>query len=160
MRPRSAGMTLIGAVSLLIGVVGLIGSAGMVADGLGITHIGSATSGPTVGTTTAPPPSATRMAALVTVFGALRVVLSMVLVVGAVGTLGVQPSGRRFSIAYAVGWIVMGGIEPLALRYRFGWPVVASAIYPFLLLTLFSGAGWKAAFAPASTAAAPEPGAA
>ena len=143
---RSMGMTVVAALSLLIGVLGLIGSASMVSDGLGLTHLGSATSGPMVGSTSAPPPSAESMAALVTVFGGLRVALSVLLVVGAVGTLGVRPSGRKASLAYAVGWIVTGGIEPFALHYQFGWPVVASAAYPFLLLAVFSSPAWKAAF--------------
>ncbi len=147
---RSMGMTVIAALSLLVGVLGLVGSAGMVSDGLGITHLGSATSGPTVGTTSAPPPSEASTRLRVTLFGAIRVVLSVLLVVGAVGTIGVRPSGRRASLAYAVGWIVAGGIEPWALGYRFGWQVVASAAYPFLLLGLFNSPAWKAAFAPAS----------
>lgn len=147
---RSMVMTLIAALSLLIGVLGLIGSVGMISDGLGITRLGSATSGPTVGTTSAPPPSDASTRARVTLFGALRVALSLLLVVGAVGTMGVRPSGRRASLAYAVGWIVVGAIEPWALRYRFGWEVVASAAYPFLLLALFNSPAWKAAFAPAS----------
>ena len=71
----------------------------------------------------------------------------------AVGTLGVRPAGRRCSLAFAAGWIVLGGIEPLALHYRFGWPVVVSALYPFLLLAVFSRPSWKAAFAPERAAA-------
>jgi hypothetical protein len=148
------GMTVIAALSLLVGVLGLVGSAGMVSDGLGITHLGSATSGPTVGSTSAPPPSEASARMRVTLFGAIRVVLSVLLVVGAVGTIGMRPSGRRASLAYAVGWIVAGGIEPWALRYRFGWEVVASAAYPFLLLALYNGPAWKAAFAPAGAPAA------
>jgi hypothetical protein len=145
-------MALIAALSLMIGVIGLIGSTSMISDGLGFTHIGTATSGPSVGNTSDPPPDARSMAARITVFGGLRLALSMLLVVGAVGTLGVRPSGRKASLAYAVGWIVMGGIEPLALRYRFGWPVVASAAYPFLLLALFNSPAWRAAFAPSPPA--------
>jgi hypothetical protein len=143
-------MTAIAALSLLFGVTSLVGSAGMVSDGLGITHIGSATSGPTVGSTSAPPPSEASTRVRITLFGAIRLVLSLLLVVGAVGTMGVSPSARRASLAYAVGWIVVGGIEPWALRYRFGWEVVASAAYPFLLLALFNRPAWKAAFARAS----------
>jgi hypothetical protein len=144
---RLPGMTMIGALSLLVGVIGLIGSASMVSDGLGITRPG----GPG-----APAAESGALPTLVALFGALRVVLSLVLVVGAVGTLGVRPSGRRASLAYAIGWIVVGGIEPFALRYRFGWPVVASAAYPFVLLAVFSGAAWKAAFAPDPPTADPE----
>ena len=154
---RSMVMTLIAALSLLIGVLGLIGSVGMIGDGLGLTHLGSATSGPTVGTTTAPPPSDLSTRTRIILFGALRAALSLLLVVGAVGTMGVRPSGRRASIAYAVGWIVLGGIEPWALRYRFGWEVVASATYPFLLLVLFNSPAWKAAFAPAGATEAQAP---
>jgi hypothetical protein len=144
-------MTVIAALSLLIGVLGLIGSVGMIGDGLGITHLGTATSGPSVGSSSAPPPSDASMRVRVTLFGILRLALSMLLVVGAVGTMGVRPSGRRASLTYAAGWIVLGGIEPWALRYRFGWEVVASAAYPFLLLAVFNHPAWKAAFAPAST---------
>ncbi len=143
-------MTVIAALSLLIGVLGLVGSAGMVSDGLGLTHLGSATSGPAVGSTSAPPPSDASTRLRVTLFGVVRVALCVLLVVGAVGTMGMRPSGRRFSVVYAVGWIVAGGIEPFVLRYRFGWEVVASAAYPFLLLALFNSPAWKAAFAPAS----------
>jgi len=142
-------MTLVAALSLLVGVMGVVGSGSMVSDGLGLTRIGSATGGPSLGTTSAPPPAAS---APVVVFGALRGVLAVLLVIGAVGTLGVRPSGRRFSLIFAAGWIVLGGIEPLALGYLFGWPVVVSALYPFLLLALFSRPAWKAAFAPARPA--------
>jgi hypothetical protein len=146
---RSMGMSVIAALSFAVGILGLLGSASMVSDGLGITHIGTATSGPTVGNTSAPPPSDASTRVRITLFGVARVVLSLVLVAGAVGTLGVTPLGRRASLAYAVGWIVVGGIEPWLLRYRFGWQVVASAAYPFLLLMLFNDPGWKAAFTPA-----------
>jgi hypothetical protein len=149
---RSMGMTVIAAMSLVVGLLGLVGSASMVSDGLGITHIGTATSGPTVGSTSAPPPGDTSTRVRVTLFGVVRVMLSLVLVVGAVGTIGVRPSGRRASLVYAVGWIVVGGLEPWLLGYRFGWQVVASAAYPFLLLMLFNDPGWKAAFAPRNTA--------
>lgn len=144
---RSIVMTLIAALSLLIGVLGLIGSVGMISDGLGMTHLGSATSGPNVGTTTAPPPSDASTRARIVLFGALRLVFSLLLAVGAVGTMSVSPSGRRASLAYALGWIALGAIEPWALRYRFGWEVVASAAYPFLLLALFNSPSWRAAFA-------------
>ena len=140
-------MTLIAALSLLVGVLSLIGSTAIISDGLGLTRIGSASSGPSVGTTTAPPPAAATASARVVLFGAVRFVLSILLLVGAVGTLGVKPTGRTCSLAYAAGWIVAGGIEPFVLRYRFGWEVVASAAYPFLLLALFSRPAWKAAFA-------------
>ncbi len=146
---RTLFITLIAALSMLVGVLSLLGSTAIISDGLGITHLGSATSGPTVGTTSAPPPDAATASARVVLFGAVRLVLSILLVVGAVGTLGVRPAGRRYSLAYAVGWIVVGGIEPFVLRYRFGWEVVASALYPFLLLALFSRPAWKAAFVPA-----------
>ena len=150
---RTFAMTLIASLSLLVGVMGVVGSASMVTDGLGLTRIGSATGGPAVGTTSAPPPAAARASAPVVLFGAVRGVLSLLLVFGAVGTLGARPAGRRCSLLFAVGWIVLGGIEPLALGYRFGWPVVASALYPFLLLALFNRPSWRAAFAPARTRA-------
>jgi hypothetical protein len=150
-------MTTVAAFSLLIGVLGLIGSASMISDGLGITQIGSATSGPTVGSSAAPPPGDASTRLRVSLFGALRGALSLALVVGAVGTLGVQPYGRRASLAFAIGWIVIGGIEPWLLRYRFGWEVVASAAYPFLLLLLFTRPKWRAAFAPLGGADAAAP---
>lgn len=146
---RSILMIAIAALSLLFGLIGMIGSVSMIGDGLGLTHVGSATSGPTVGTTTAPPPTDTSTRARIVIFGVLRLALSMLLVVGAVGTMGVRPSGRRASLAYAIGWIVLGGLEPWALRYRFGWEVMASAAYPFLLLALFNSPAWRAAFVPA-----------
>jgi hypothetical protein len=149
---RTLVMAVIAALSLLIGVMGVMGSVSMVGDGLGLTHVGSATSGPTVGSTTAPPPSDTNMRARIVIFGVLRLALSMVLVVGSVGTMGVRPSGRRASLTYAAGWIVLGAIEPWALRYRFGWEVLASAAYPFLLLALFNSPSWRTAFASASMA--------
>lgn len=147
---RSMLMTLIAALSLLIGVLGLIGSVSMISDGLGITRLGSATSGPTVGSTSAPPPSDANTRARIVVFGALRLALSLLLAVGAVGTMGVTPSGRRASLAYAAGWIAVGAIEPWALHYRFGWEVMASAAYPFLLLAVFNSPAWRVAFAPAN----------
>jgi hypothetical protein len=150
-------MTAVASLSLVFGVLGIIGSASMVSDGVGITQIGSATSGPTVGSSVAPPPSDRSMSVRVALFGALRGVLSFILVVGAIGTFGVQPSGRRASLAYAAGWILIGAIEPWVLRYRFGWQVVASATYPFLLLLLFNRPGWRAAFARAATPAAAAP---
>lgn len=140
-------MTLIGSLSLLVGVLSLVGSAFIISDGLGLTRIGSATSGPSVGTTSAPPPTAAAVGARVVGFGAMRLVLSILLVVGAIGTFGVRPAGRRCSLAYAAGWIALGAIEPFALRYQFGWPVVVSALYAFLLVALFSRPAWKAAFA-------------
>jgi len=143
---RTLLMTLIGSLSLLVGVLSLLGSTAIVSDGLGLTRIGSATSGPSVGTTAAPPHAAAA-AARVVAFGAIRFVLSILLVVGAVGTFGVTPAGRRCSIAYATGWIALGAIEPLALHYQFGWQVVVSALYAFLLLGLFSRPAWRAAFA-------------
>src|SRR5262245_49283795 len=123
-------MTLIAALSLLVGVLSVMGSAAIISDGLGFTHIGSASSGPTVGTTSAPPPDAAATSVRVVTFGALRLVLSILLVVGAIGTLSMSPAGRRCSLAYAGGWIVLGGIEPFVLRYQFGWQVVMSALYP------------------------------
>lgn len=143
---RTFAMTLIASLSLLVGIMGVIGSASMVSDGLGLTQIGSASSGPSVGTTTAPP-SATGANPAVVLFGVLRGLLSVLLLVGAMGTFGMRPSGRRYSLLFAVGWIVLGGIEPLALGYAFGWPVVVSALYPFLLLALFNSPRWRQAFA-------------
>jgi hypothetical protein len=154
---RTLAMTTVAAFSLLIGMLGLIGSASMVSDGLGITRIGSATSGPTVGTNVAPPPGEASMRVRVAAFGVARGLLSLLLVVGAIGTFGVRPSGRRASLAYATGWIVIGAVEPWALRYRFGWEVVASAAYPFLLLLLFNGPRWRAAFSPAAASSPQAP---
>ena len=144
--PRTLGMALIAALSLFAGVSGLIGSTAMISDGLGLTRIGAATSAPTVGTTSAPPPTAS-VSRTVVVFGAIRAILSALLLVGAIGTLWVRPSGRRYSLAFAVGWILLGAIEPLVLGYAFGWPVVVSALLPFLLLAMFNSPSWRAAFA-------------
>lgn len=141
---RTLGMTAIAALSLFVGVAGLIGSGAVISDGLGLTRIGTVTGAPSVGTTAAPPPAG--LNAAVVGFGAARLVLSVLLLVGAIGTLWVRPSGRRYSIAFAVGWILLGAIEPFALGYRFGWPVVTSALYPFLLLALFNSPSWRAAF--------------
>ena len=49
-------MTAIAALSLFVGVSGVIGSAAVVTDGIGLTRVGSVTGAPTVGTTSAPPP--------------------------------------------------------------------------------------------------------
>src|SRR5437867_1722302 len=100
---RSAGMTLIAALSLLVGVTGLLGSATMISDGLGFSKVGRATSDPTLGSSAALPPGAASLGRRAATFGAVRLVLSLVIVVGAVGTLGVRPSGRKASLAYAVG---------------------------------------------------------
>jgi hypothetical protein len=150
---RTLGMTLIAALSLFVGVSGLIGSAAVISDGLGLTRIGTVTGAPTIGTTSAPPPAGAVNGAVV-LFGALRGILSVLLLVGAVGSLWVRPSGRRCSLAFAIGWIVLGVIEPFALGYVFGWPVVTSAVYPFLLLALFNSPSWRKAFAPAAAPAA------
>ena len=153
---RSLGMLGIAAASLLVGVMGVAGAVSMVSDGLGITRIGNVTGAPQVGTSSAPP--AAGASAPVVAFGVARGILAVLLVIGAVGTLGVRRSGRRCSLLFAAGWIVLGGIEPLALGYLFGWPVVVSAVYPFLLLLVFNSPSWKAAFA-GGPAAAPDPGA-
>ena len=150
--PRTLGMTLITALSLFVGVSGLIGSTAVISDGLGLTRIGTVTGAPTVGTTSAPPPTGAMNVAVV-FFGTLRGILSVLLLVGAIGTLWVRPSGRRCSLAFAIGWILLGVIEPFALGYAFGWPVVTSALYPFLLLALFNSPSWRKAFAPAAAPA-------
>ena len=139
-------MTVIAALSLFVGVSGLIGSTAVVSDGLGLTRIGTVTGAPSVGTTSAPPTAAS-VNGVVVAFGAIRGILSGLLLVGAIGTLWVRPSGRRFSLIFAAGWIVVGAVEPFALGYAFGWPVVTSALYPFLLLAMFNGPSWRAAFA-------------
>lgn len=144
--PRTLGMTLIAALSLFVGVSGLIGSTAVISDGLGLTRIGTVTGAPTVGTTSAPPPAGV-VNGTVVLFGALRGILSALLLVGAVGTLWVRPSGRRCSLLFAIGWILLGVIEPFALGYAFGWPVVTSALYPFLLLAMFNSPSWRRAFA-------------
>lgn len=139
-------MTAIAALSLFVGVSGLIGSTAVVSDGLGLTRIGTVTGAPSVGTTSAPP-TAAAVNGMVVAFGVVRGILSASLLVGAIGTLWVRPSGRRFSLVFATGWIVLGAIEPFALGYAFGWPVVTSALYPFLLLAMFNSPAWRAAFA-------------
>lgn len=146
-------MTLIAALSLFVGVSGLLGSATVISDGLGLTQLGTVTGAPHVGTTSAPPPAGRPVEPMVVTFGSVRAILSMFLVAGAIGTLWVRPSGRRFSLVFAVGWIVLGIVEPLALHYAFGWPVVVSALYPFLLMLAFNSPGWRAAFARAPAAA-------
>lgn len=145
--PRTLGMTLIAALSLFVGVSGLIGSTAVVSDGLGLTRIGTVTGAPSVGTSSAPPPAA-GVNGMVVAFGTVRAILSALLLAGAVGTLWVRPSARRFSLAFAIGWIVLGGVEPFALGYAFGWPVVVSSLYPFLLLAVFNSPSWRAAFRP------------
>jgi hypothetical protein len=147
-KARTLGMTVIAALSLFVGVSGVVGSTAVISDGLGLTRIGTVTGAPSVGTTSAPPP-ARAVEWKVVVFGAIRGLLSAMLLAGAIGTLWVRPSGRRFSLAFAVGWIVLGAVEPFALGYAFGWPVVISALYPFLLLAMFNSPSWRAAFAAA-----------
>lgn len=146
-------MTLVAALSLFVGVSGIVGSTAVISDGLGLTRIGTVSGAPSVGTTSAPP-SAAVVNGPVVAFGAIRGIFSALLLLGAIGTLWVRPSGRRFSLAFAVGWIVLGVVEPFALGYAFGWPVVTSALYPFLLLALFNSPSWRAAFA---SAASPPP---
>lgn len=141
-------MTAIAALSLFVGISGIVGSAAVVSDGLGLTRIGTVTGAPSAGTTSAPPPASPVNIAVVA-FGAIRGVLSILLIIGAIGTLWVRPSARRLSLAFAVGWILLGAVEPFALGYAFGWPVVTSALYPFLLLAVFSSPSWRSAFAPA-----------
>lgn len=150
---RSAGMTLIAALSLFVGVSGMIGSVAVISDGLGFTRLGTVTGAPYVGTTGAPPPAERQLDLTVTAFGTVRAALSLLLIVGAIATLWVRPSGRRCSLTFAVGWIALGMVEPLALHYRFGWPVVVSALYPFLLLFAYNSPGWRAAFAGAAAGA-------
>ena len=153
-------MALIAALSLFVGISGIMGSAAVVSDGLGLTALGTVTGAPYVGTTASPPPAERQVEPIVVVFGAVRAALSALLIAGAIGTLWVRRSGRRFSLVFASGWIALGIVEPLALHYRFGWPVVVSALYPFLLLFAFNSPGWRAAFAGgpagASKAGAPE----
>src|SRR5262245_30857203 len=144
---RTAGMTIVAALSLFVGVSGLLGSAQVVSDGLGLSSFGTVARAPSVGTTGAPPPETRGVDATMAAFGVMRVLLSLSLVVGAIGTLWVKPSGRRFSLGFATGWIVLGILEPLALHYAFGWPVVVSALYPFLLMFVFNSPSWRAAFA-------------
>ena len=151
--PRTLGMTLVAALSLFVGVSGLIGSTAVISDGMGLTRIGTVSGAPSVGTTSAPPPAAA-VNGTVVAFGALRGILSALLLAGAIGTLWVRPSGRRFSLAFAAGWIVLGAVEPFALGYAFGWPVVTSALHPFLLLALFNSPSWRRAFAPGAGAPA------
>lgn len=146
MAKRTTGMILIAALSLFVGVSGLLGSAAVVSDGLGLSRYSTVASAPNVGTTSAPPPERAVNGAVVA-FGAVRALLSLLLIAGAIGTLWVRPSARRLSLAFAAGWIVLGIVEPLALHYVFGWPVVVSAIYPFLLLLVFNSPAWRAAFA-------------
>jgi hypothetical protein len=142
---RTWTMTLIAALSLLVGVFGLIGSVAMISDGLGITFQGTGFAPVGAGV---PIPPGTEAGRLVALFGVIRGILSIVLVVGGVGTFYMRPSGRDFSLGYAVGWIVAGGVEPLVLHYHFGWQVLASAGYAFGMLALFNLPSWKSAFAP------------
>ena len=152
--PRTLGMTAIAALSLFVGVSGLLGSTAVISDGLGLTRVGTVTGAPSVGTTAAPPPAA-GVNARVVAFGAVRGVLSILLVAGAIATLWVRPNGRRLSLVFAAGWIRLGLVEPYALGYQFGWPSVTAAIYPFLLLAVFNSPSWRAAFAPAPGATPP-----
>jgi hypothetical protein len=159
---RTVGMTLIAALSLFVGISGVLGSAAVVSDGLGLSRFSTVAGAPSVGTTSAPP-SEHAVNAAVVAFGVVRALLSLLLIAGGIGTLWVRPSARRYSLVFAAGWIVLGVVEPLALHYMFGWPVVVSALYPFLLLFAFNSPSWRAAFAgaPASAGEAtpPAPGA-
>jgi hypothetical protein len=139
-------MTVIAALSLFVGVSGLVGSSAVISDGLGMSRIGTVTGAPYVGPSGTPPPAERQVNAKIVMFGVVRGVLSVLLIAGALGTLWVRRYGRRCSLAFATGWIVLGIVEPLALGYMFGWPVVVSAIYPFLLLMVFNSPSWRAAF--------------
>jgi len=145
---RTVGMILIAALSLFVGISGLLGSAAVVSDGLGLSRFSTVAGAPSVGTTSAPPPESA-VSAPVVAFGVVRALLSLLLVAGGIGTLWVRPSARRCSLAFAVGWILLGIVEPWALHYVFGWPVVVSALYPFLLLFVYNSPSWRAAFATA-----------
>ena len=159
MATRSVGMTVIAALSLFVGVSALLGSAQVVSDGLGFSSFGTVARTPSVGTTQAPPPETHGVDAAMAAFGLMRVLLSLSLVSGAFATLWVKPSARRFSLAFAIGWILLGILEPLALHYAFGWPVLVSALYPFLLMFVFNSPSWRAAFArvPASSSGPGQP---
>ena len=85
-------MLAVAALSLLVAIMGVAGSATMVSDGLGITRIGSATGTPAVGSSSAPPPAGANLP--VVLLGIARGVLSLLLAIGAIGTLGVRPAGR------------------------------------------------------------------
>src|SRR5262245_16020576 len=139
-------MILIAALSLFVGISGLLGSAAVGSDGLGLSRFSTVAGAPSVGTTSAPPPESA-VNARVVAFGVVRALLSLLLIAGGVGTLWVRPSARRASLAFAIGWIVLGVVEPWALHYVFGWPVVVSALYPFLLLFVFNSPSWRVAFA-------------
>jgi hypothetical protein len=146
-------MTVIAALSLFVGVSGLVGSSAVISDGLGMSRVGTVTGAPYLGSSGAPPPAERQVNTQVVAFGAVRLLLSVSLVAGAIGTLWVRRYGRRASLAFAIGWIALGIVEPFALGYRFGWPVVVSALYPFLLLMVFNSPAWRTAFA--GTPAAP-----
>jgi len=144
MSGRSWTMMVVGVVSLVVAVFGLTGSVIMVGDGLGIVFKdGGMTASPGVNM-----PYGNEAGRVVAICGAIRGILSMLLVFGAIGTIYVRPSGRDLSLCYAIGWIVMGGIEPLVLHYRFGWQVMASSGYAFGLLLVFNTPAWREAFRP------------
>src|SRR5262245_12383130 len=78
---RTLGMTLVAALSLFVGISGVLGSAAVVSDGLGLSRFSTVAGAPSIGTTSAPP-SGSAVNVAVVAFGVVRVLLSLLLIAG------------------------------------------------------------------------------
>jgi hypothetical protein len=134
MARRTAGMTVIGALSILLGLFGLVNSWMMLRTGLGQ----AAPMASSLGISSGP---------LVVCFAVARAIVSLILIVSGMGVLRVAASARPMSLSLAAIWILLNAIEPAALHYSY-LRVVFTTLYPIVLLIVFSLPGWKLAFAP------------
>jgi hypothetical protein len=139
---RTRGMTAIAVLNVILGAVATLGSAAMIATGMGLLP-GS------------PPPYNQSPPGGVVAFGCARLVVSLLLIASGIGVFRMKPLGRTCAIAAAVLWIAVNLVEPLALRYPFGPEVLWGSLYSALLLALFMRPGWTRAFAGTAGAAKP-----
>ena len=135
---RTAGMIVIGILSILIGLMGLVLSVGMVLEGLGVDVAFASMPG-------------TAKGPIVAAFGLARLVVCFALIASGFGMFSVSPRARRIAIRVSVAWLVLNVVEPLVLGYPMT-QVLAGSLYPILLLVVFNLPGWRAAFAPAAAA--------
>ena len=132
MAKRTAGMTVVGALSILLGLFGLVNSWLMLRTGLGLTAAADSPLGISAGP-------------LVVCFAVARAIVSLVLIVSGMGVLRVAASARTMSLSLAAIWILLNAIEPAVLHYPY-LRVVFTTLYPVVLLIVFNLPGWKLAF--------------
>lgn len=135
--PRTAGITAIALLNVLIGLAAGAGSVRMIADALRAS--GASSSGLVPAT-----------AGLGVAFGAARLALGAALVVAGAGVFRVAPWGRTLSLWAASFWLALNLVEPAVLRYSYAQVLIGS-IYPLILVSVCSSPGWRRAFtAPAA----------